>query len=439
MVPGYFERQRYQLPSEAYLEVAYAQTYNGKLPPPPLLASSPNQNLHATIGRWLEGQSSATDIQYLNQRLQQNPIRLPSAEITSLLQEQAKLSQSLTDSAYFTGITEGFQINSPVFVRGNPKTLSKEQVPHRFLTSLSEDGMIFTSGGSDRMALAKAITNPDNPLTARVLVNRLWHHLFGRGIVETVDNFGLQGKLPTHPALLDYLAIKFQQQKGSIKDMIKYIAMSNTFRRAVVTDSLVAIQDPENLLLSGYSLRRLEAEAIRDGMLMVSGELDSTQFGPSIPVHLTDFMQGRGRPRESGPLDGNGRRSIYLEVRRNFLSPMMLTFDRPIPFSTFGKRNATNVPAQSLMLMNDSLVLEQAERMAERVVVQTNLDIQERIEKIYLWAFARPARKEEVTRAVAFLKQQAEIHQTKDVSTSVAVWKDYCHTIFNMKEFIYLI
>ena len=439
MLPGYFQRQYYHLPTQAYIEVAYAQAYNGDLPSPPPLTSSSDNNLHAAIDRWIKGNSSAVDVQYLNQYLQQNPIDVPSTEINDLLQQQAKLSQAMVDSAYFTGLTEGFQINSPVFIRGNPKTLSEEKVPHRFLSSLSEDGVSFSSDESSRKELAEAIVNPNNPLTNRVIVNRLWHHLFGRGIVETVDNFGLQGKLPTHPALLDYLAVKFQQEGSSIKEIIKFMVISNTFRRAVVTDSLVSVQDPENLLLSGYPLRRLEAEAIRDGMLAVSGELDSILFGPSVPVHLTDFMQGRGRPQESGPLDGDGRRSIYLEVRRNFLSPMMLTFDRPIPFSTFGKRNATNVPAQSLMLMNDPLVLEQAERMAQRVIAKTELDTRERIQQIYLWAFARPAQEEEVNQAMTFLEQQAEVHQAKDISTSIAVWKDYCHTIFNMKEFIYLI
>jgi hypothetical protein len=439
IIPGYFDRHYYQLPSDAYVEVAYAQAYNGELPPPPPLASSSDQNMSATIGRWVDRKSTASDIKYLNQQLRRKPVYVPSAEFKALRQRQAELAQSLTDSMYFTGLTNGFEINSPVFLRGNPKTLSEETVPHRFLSSLSEDGMTFTSGGSSRKELAEAVVNPDNPLTSRVIVNRLWHHLFGRGIVETVDNFGLQGKLPTHPALLDYLAVKFQQEEGSIKDMIKFMVMSNTFRRAITADSTLQQKDPENLWLASFPLRRLEAEAIRDGMLAVSGELDSTMFGPSVPVHLTEFMQGRGRPRDSGPLDGNGRRSIYVEVRRNFLSPMMLTFDRPIPFSSFGKRNVTNVPAQSLMLMNDPLVLEQAERMAQRVIAKTELDTRERIQQIYLWAFARPAREEEVARAMTFLEQQAQKHKAEELSTSVAVWKDYCHTIFNMKEFIYLI
>jgi len=439
IIPGYFDRHYYQLPSDAYIEVAYAQAYNGDLPPPPPLASSSDQNLSTTIGRWVKGESSASEIQYLNQQLRRKPVYVPSAEIGALRQRQNELAQTLTDSVFFTGLSDGFEINSPVFLRGNPKTLSDEKVPHRFLSSLSEDGMTFTSGGSSRKELAEAIVNSDNPLTARVMVNRLWHHLFGRGIVETVDNFGLQGKLPTHPALLDYLAVKFQEEGGSVKEMLKLIVMSNTFRRAVTADSALRQKDPENLWLASFPLRRLEAEAIRDGMLAVSGRLDSTQFGPSVPVHLTEFMQGRGRPRNSGPLDGDGRRSVYLEVRRNFLSPMMLTFDRPIPFSTFGKRNVTNVPAQSLMLMNDPFVAQQAELLARRSLSQAELSPRERIQQIYLWAFSRAASENEVAQALTFMRQQAEAQQVESWQESIEVWKDYCHTIFNSKEFIYLI
>ena len=345
----------------------------------------------------------------------------------------------MVDSSYFAGITDGFGTDHPVFVRGNPKNPAQEKVPRRFLSSIPTEDSIFHSPGSGREELAAAINNPDNPLTSRVMVNRIWHYLFGRGIVETVDNFGLQGKLPTHPALLDFLAIKFQEEGGSIKKMIKYIVMSRTFQRAVVTGE--SSQDPENLWLAGFPLRRLEAEAIRDAMLTVSGSLDSTMYGPSVPVHLTDFMQGRGRPQKSGPLDGKGRRSIYLEVRRNFLSPMMLAFDRPIPFSTFGKRNTTNVPAQSLMLMNDPFVAEQAEVMAKRVIAQPDINLEERIQQIYQWAFGRRAKEEEVAQATAFLQQQAQAYQvqSEDLLQSVEVWKDYCHMIFNTKEFIYLI
>ncbi|MEQ9438293.1 MAG: PSD1 and planctomycete cytochrome C domain-containing protein [Cyclobacteriaceae bacterium] len=438
IIPGYYERHIYQLPPDAYVEVAYALAYNGEQLTLPLLQPATGTPSYQAARNWVKDESTPENIQLLNQSLKRNVWPAISPEIQQLHQREKQLAQRFADSSFFAGITDGFSVDNPVFVRGNPKNPTEEKVPRRFLSSIPTGDSIFHSSGSGREELAAAIINPENPLTSRVMVNRIWHYLFGRGIVETVDNFGLQGKLPTHPALLDFLATKFQEEGGSMKQMIKYIVMSNTFQRTVITET--APQDPENLWLAGFPLRRLEAEAIRDAMLTVSGRLDSSMYGPSVPVHLTDFMQGRGRPQHSGPLDGNGRRSIYLEVRRNFLSPMMLAFDRPIPFATFGKRNTTNVPAQSLMLMNDPFVAEQAEVMAKRVVVQTGqLSLEERIQWVYQQAFSRSATAEEVTQAKAFLQQQARVYQSEDLLQSMDVWKDYCHTIFNMKEFIYLI
>ncbi len=441
IIPGYFQRHHYQLPKDAYVEVAYALAYQDTWPAQPLPQNVSESSLPRSVRKWVNGQAGAEDIKLINQSIQKKSLKNLSAEIQQLHQQEQQRARQFRDTTFFAGITEGFGIYSPVFLRGNPKTLSDENVPHRFLSSLSPDDAVFTSPGSSREELAETMLSPDNPLTARVMVNRLWHYLFGRGIVETVDNFGLQGKLPTHPELLDHLAIKFRKEGWSIKQMLRYMVMSNTFCREVITGADLPEDDPENLLLSGFPLRRLEAEAIRDAMLAVSSRLDSAIYGPSVPVHLTDFMQGRGRPRESGPLDGNGRRSIYLEVRRNFLSPMMLTFDRPIPFTTFGKRNETNVPAQSLFLMNDPFVDQQAEMMAKQLTALPSLDEEARIQWVYQRAFAREVRPEEVQQAQAFLHQQAKAHEVSpgEIPDSVAVWKDYCHTIFNMKEFIYLI
>lgn len=290
------------------------------------------------------------------------------------------------------------------------------------------------------MEWAESVMSDQNPLTARVMVNRLWYNLFGRGIVETVDNFGLQGKLPTHPELLDYLAIRFQQEKWSVRKMIKFMVMSETFQRSTALPAYAKEKDPDNVWLASFPVLRLKAEDIRDGLLATSGRLDTTLYGPPVPVHITDFMQGRGRPKDSGPLDGNGRRSIYQEVRRNFLDPMMLTFDRPVPFTTFGKRNTTNVPAQSLILMNDPFVIQQAEVMA-RQVMQTNKQEEDRFHWIYLRAFSRAATPDEISQAKEFITRLAQLHGVADeeIATSMIVWKDYCHTIFNSKEFIYLI
>jgi hypothetical protein len=327
-----------------------------------------------------------------------------------------------------------------VFVRGNHKELTKP-VPRRFLSALPSKDTIFRTEGSGRMELAEAITDHQNPLMARVMVNRIWYQVFGRGIVETVDNFGLQGKLPSHPELLDFLAIKFQKEGWSIKRMIKYMAMSSTFKRSTLAADGVEKSDPDNILLSYFPILRLKAEDVRDGLLAVSGRLDTSMFGPPVPVHITDFMQGRGRPRESGPLDGAGRRSIYQEVRRNFLEPLMLAFDRPVPFTTFGRRNTTNVPSQSLILMNDPFVILQAELMAKNLLDQSSLSMDDRFIWIYQRAFSREPSAGEIENAKSFIANLARLHVVKDeeVLMSLSIWKDYCHAIFNLKEFIYLI
>ncbi|MEO1013087.1 MAG: DUF1553 domain-containing protein, partial [Bacteroidota bacterium] len=175
--------------------------------------------------------------------------------------------------------------------------------------------------------------------------------------------------------------------------------------------------------------------------LFVSETLDTTLYGPPVPTYLTEFMGGRGKPKESGPLDGAGRRSIYQEVRRNFLEPMMTTFDRPIPFTTFGKRDVTNVPAQSLILMNDPFVIGQAEIMAQKVLDKTDLSFDQKVEWIYLRTFSRKPTEKEIDNASQFMatveamKKEEENDNNKDLE----IWKEYCHSLFNLKEFIYLI
>ena len=197
---------------------------------------------------------------------------------------------------------------------------------------------------------------------------------------------------------------------------------------------------PKNLLWHHCPPRRLQGEVIRDSLLALSGRLDRTAFGPPIPIHLTTFMDGRGRPRNSGPLDGNGRRSIYIAVRRNFLSPFMLTFDTPAPFSSMGRRNVSNVPAQALILLNDPLVVELSRKWGERAlraVPQTDAPtITRRIAWMYLSGFGRQPTKQENQAAAAFLTSQAA---KRGVTTEdFGLWADFAHVLVNTKEFIFL-
>lgn len=438
IMPGHFEAHAYRLPADAFVEVKYVLSFNDKMPAEPKAsAASGHNNLAQAINRWQTGLGRNEDIQLLNQNIRTGRLqkRFPAIDLYNTATGIGLANPPRADHDFYSAVYDGNGINSPVFIRGDHQQVSPQRVPRRFFTVLSKSEAVFQSAGSGRLELAESMLSPDNPLTARVMVNRIWHHLFGRGIVETVDNFGLQGKLPTHPALLDYLAIRFQKDNWSVKKMIKLIVTSNAFRRSTEASADMLKKDPANLYLARFPLLRLEAEAIRDGMLLVSGSLDTTMYGPPVPVHLTSFMNGRGKPEKSGPIDGAGRRSIYQEVRRNFLDPMMLAFDRPIPFSTFGNRNVTNVPAQSLFFMNDPFVVQQAERMATSLL-QARTKTADRIQLAYETLFSRPATDEEVKGAEDFLQALAS-HYTKQ--EPVLIWKDYCHSLFNLKEFIFLI
>jgi hypothetical protein len=338
------------------------------------------------------------------------------------------------ESRHAPSIQDGNGVDERVFVRGNPRNPGAA-APRRFLEALAGPEQMAVGRGSGRLELARQMTDPKrNPLLARVMVNRIWHHLFGQGIVASVDNFGVLGEAPSHPELLDYLADRFVRQGWSIKKMIRELVLSNTYCMASRATQEADRDDPQDVLLHRMRVRRLEGEAIRDAILAVSGRLDPKLYGPPVPIHLTPFLEGRGKPTD-GPLDGDGRRSIYLAVRRNFLSPMLLAFDTPSPFSTMGRRTVSNVPAQALILLNDPFVHQQAEVWAKRVLADKATD-KERITGMYLAAFSRPADDGELNDCVDFLQQQAKRAGKK--ADDVAVWADLAHVLFNVKEFIVL-
>jgi len=215
--------------------------------------------------------------------------------------------------------------------------------------------------------------------------------------------------------------------------------LSSTYRMSSQPDEQADQLDPQNLLLHRMRLRRLEGESIRDAMFALSGRLDSALFGPSVPVHLTAFQDGRGRP-PNGPLDGKGRRSIYLAVRRNFLSPFLLAFDTPIPFSTVGRRTVSNVPAQALILMNDPFVHQQAEEWARRVISQAKSAV-ERVDGMYRAAFGRPPMEPELTACLQYVDRQNQLVAKENMAGArdeLAAWKDLAHVLLNAKEFIFL-
>jgi hypothetical protein len=187
-------------------------------------------------------------------------------------------------------------------------------------------------------------------------------------------------------------------------------------------------------------VKRLQGEVIRDSMLAVSGRLVRVLYGPSIPIHLTPFMDGRGRPAQSGPLDGDGRRSVYLEVRRNFLSPMMLAFDTPPPASTVGRRNVSNVPAQALTLMNDPFVVQQAGLTARRLLDEAPSDPARRVAWLYESLFSRAPSPSELAQNLQFIEEQRGVRQAsgENAVEEWQLWADLCHVLFNVKEFVFV-
>jgi hypothetical protein len=368
-----------------------------------------------------------------------DPIQKAQEKWAALLDAVRKVENDLPAPRRAMAMADGTGWNEPVHIRGNHRTLG-ETVPRRFLEVIAGDHQPQPAKGSGRLELAQRMIDSANLLLARVMVNRIWQHHFGEGIVRSPDNFGLLGEPPTHPELLDFLATEFIRQGWSIKQMHRLMLLSSTYQMASTSPSRLSskgkgeVNDPRNKLLHRRPIRRLEAECIRDAILAVSGRLDRKMYGPSVLPYLTSHMDGRGRPEVPGPLDGAGRRSIYINVRRNFLTPMFLAFDFPIPFTTMGRRSTSNVPAQALTLMNNPFVVEQAGIWARRALAEPDLTSTQRITKMYETAFARPPSDRELADALLFLKEQSQEYGRAE---DWRAWGDLCHVLLNMKEFIY--
>ncbi len=337
-------------------------------------------------------------------------------------------------------MTDGSPVDAPLYLRGNPKTPA-DPVERRFLEALARYQVDPPQRASGRLALAESIAHPDNPLTARVMVNRVWHHLFGRGIVPSVDNFGVLGQMPSHPELLDHLAKRFIAADWSVKTLIRDLVCTQTYRMdSARADAVAEQQDPANILLHRMPLRRLEGEAVRDAILAAAGTLDDTMYGPSVPAYLSPFSSQSRRPPESGPMDGDRRRTIYLEVRRNFLPEMLQAFDLPLPDTTIGRRTVSNLPAQALILMNDPFVAAQARAWGERIVNAGPTTTEERIASLYATALGRRPDANETGRMLDFLEKQRAVYEIPEaeMADDLQLWADACQVMYMLKEFIFI-
>lgn len=406
-------------------------------------ANLSNEAIHS-LG---EDQPDPAKIHWLNQLMENGLVDLGEFDkAAQLIASSRKISDAMPAPRRVAGMIEGYGRNEKIAIRGNPK-LPGEEAERGYMEAFHPKYVRPTSAdstwpekisGSGRWQFAEWLTDKQNPLTSRVYVNRIWYHLFGEGIVASVDDMGLMGQEPTHRELLDWLADWFVNEGGwSTKKLIKLLVSSSAYQMSAQPEgSRWAAIDPTNRLLHSAKIRRLPAEIIRDSMLVASGSFNPAQFGASVPINLTNFMEGRGRPGRNGPLDGEGRRSIYVEVRRNFLSPMLLAFDKPIPFSTVGRRSRSNVPAQALILMNDPFVKDQAEKMANLLLQSGGDSLGAQITSAYMRAFSRLPSSEELEAATEFYRMQAELYPEGERKAKAMA--DLCHTLFNLKEFIFI-
>ena len=334
-------------------------------------------------------------------------------------------------------------------VRGNAHQLG-DVIPRGFPSEIAPtDKPQLTRGGSGRVQLAAWLTDPGNPLTARVWVNRVWHHLFGAGLVRTVDNFGTRGEKPSHPELLDWLADEFIRDGWSTKRLIRRIILTKTWQQASTNHAAVETgilkSDPDNRLLWRANRRRLEAEAIRDAMLAVSGQLSDKRGGPTLPVdhpgNLSTALTGSIKPSAKFPKELKRRRSVYLPQQRK--TPFdeidfLAAFDLPDPSQETGRRTSTTVPTQALYLLNSPFVQDCATVTANRILDQAE-DRRDRVVHVYETVLGRGPSDTEANDALFFLSQlQAdEPSQGGGAIGENVAWARLCQSLLISNEFLF--
>ena len=308
--------------------------------------------------------------------------------------------------------------NPHVFVRGNSANMGAA-VPRQFLAVLSGPDRKPFEQGSGRLELAERIAAPDNPLTSRVIVNRVWLHHFGEGLVRTPSDFGMRSEPPTHPELLDYLALQFVKDGWSLKRLHRLIMLSSAYQQSSNGSAEGQTSDPENRLIWKMSRRRLDFEATRDSLLAAGGDLDLKIGGPSIDLLARPFSR---------------RRSVYAFIDRQNLPGLFRTFDLATPDTTSPQRHTTTVPQQALYLMNSPFVVEQAQRLVKRPEF-TTAEPQERIQRLYALLFARSATAEEVSLARQFLDAK---EPPDSVAGKLTPWERLAQALLMTNEFVYI-
>jgi cytochrome c553 len=343
----------------------------------------------------------------------------------------------LPDGQAVYAVGEGTPHNVHIHKRGDPLTPGAE-APRRFLQILGGQPVPADGKSSGRLQLADWLSSPKNPLTARVMVNRIWQHHFGEGLVRTPNNFGKQGRSPTHPELLDYLADRFMASGWSVKAMHKMILLSRTYQLSSAEDAGDRALDPNDENLWRFDRRRLDAEAIRDSLLAVSGTLDRTMPGPHPfpPANTWNFTQHN--PFQA--VYATNHRSVYLMTQRQCRQPYLALFDGADPNTSTAARSTTTVPTQALFFLNDPFVHDLADKFAARILTAT-ADKGARIDLAHRIAYGRPATPDETHTAEAYLRKYEQGLKEAGVPAekqTAAAWASYARVLFAANEFVYI-
>ena len=337
---------------------------------------------------------------------------------------------------------EGAQpANARIQLRGERHRLGDE-VPRGFLKVLGGQTLAPDCKTSGRLELAGWLTDKSNPLTARVMVNRIWQHHFGRGIVKTSSDFGTRGSPPTHPELLDWLAVKFMEGGWSVKSMHREMMLSSTYRQSAIPNPQSAMPDavdPENTLLWKFSRRRLDAESIRDAMLLVSGTLDTSPAGPHPFPPVTEWRFTIHNPFYA-VYDSN-RRSVYLMVQRQKKHPFLSLFDGADANVSTEERSSTVTPAQALYLMNDPFVHEKSAALAGRLLKEPG-DDGARVRLAYELTQAREPDADELVRSGMFLgryrEKLASLGGKSRDEQELAAWAAFSRVLLTSNGFLFV-
>jgi cytochrome c553 len=322
---------------------------------------------------------------------------------------------------FIHAIKDVVPVTLKVHIRGSASTLG-EDAPRRFLAILGHEGKEvkpFPATGSGRLELARTIASKDNPLTARVFVNRVWQQHFGSGLVRTPSNFGARGERPTNPELLDYLARRFIDSGWSVKELHRDIVLSAAYQMDSTFDERSYGADPENKLLWRVNRKRLEVEAWRDAMLAVAGTLDHKLGGPSLDLNSPD----------------NRRRTLYGAISRNELNSLLRLFDFPDPNITAEKRTVTTVPLQQLFVLNSEFMVRNAKALAERLTKKAELSDAGRIREAFVLVYGRRATDREITLGLAFLKSPLPPDPRE---ANLTRWEQYAQVLLAANEFLFV-